>query len=48
MEIFLTACSSWTDVPWLKAYFTFVARDRKTGRAAKINPLLPGIYNNIS
>ena len=28
MEIHLSACSSWTDQPWLTALFTFVARDR--------------------
>ena len=40
MEIEMEACSSWTKKPWLRALFTFVARSRASGVAAKINPLL--------
>jgi len=41
MEIHMEACSTWTSEPWLGALFTFVARDRETGRARRINPLTP-------
>ena len=39
MEIGITAVSSWTSDPFMEAVFTFVARDRTTGRASRINPL---------
>jgi len=39
MEIGMKACATWTDVPFLEASFTFVARDPATNRAAAINPL---------
>ncbi|KAJ9459167.1 acyl-coenzyme A thioesterase [Diplonema papillatum] len=41
MEIEMQAISADTDLPWLKALFTFVARCRKSHRAVRINPLAP-------
>ncbi|GBG24277.1 Acyl-coenzyme A thioesterase 9, mitochondrial [Hondaea fermentalgiana] len=41
MEIKMQALSSWSQEPFLEALFTFVARDRVTGRARRINPLKP-------
>jgi len=40
MEIQMQAQTAGHDEPFLVALFTFVGRDRKTGRAAQINPLL--------
>jgi len=39
MEIRMIARSQWTEKPFMESYFTFVARNPKTGRAAQINPL---------
>eukprot|EP00401_Gymnodinium_catenatum_P028028 CAMPEP_0117581732 /NCGR_PEP_ID=MMETSP0784-20121206/66004_1 /TAXON_ID=39447 /ORGANISM="" /LENGTH=447 /DNA_ID=CAMNT_0005382103 /DNA_START=71 /DNA_END=1414 /DNA_ORIENTATION=+ len=39
MEIRMTAVATWTDKPFMESYFTFVARDPSTGKAAAINPL---------
>lgn len=39
MEISMRACSAWSDVPFMESYFTFVARDPKTNKAAQINAL---------
>lgn len=41
MEIQMQARSNWSDEPWLEALFTFVARDKNSGRARRINPLQP-------
>ena len=40
LEIDMQATSSWTKEPWLNATFTFVARDRATGKAATVNRLV--------
>lgn len=41
IEIMMTIRSDWAQEPWLQASFTFVARDRKTNKAANVNPLVP-------
>jgi len=41
MEIKLDANSDGSDSPWLTAYFTFVAVNKLTGKAQRINPLFP-------
>lgn len=40
MEIQMRAQASWSEKPFMESQFTFVARDKKTGRAAQINPLV--------
>lgn len=40
MEIRMRAHTSEREAPFMESLFTFVARDRATGKAAKINPLV--------
>lgn len=48
MEIGMSAVSSWSQTPWLTALFTFVARDKATGRAARVNPLQPSTPEELA
>lgn len=48
MEIGMRATAGWSDQPFMEALFTFVAREKKTGRAVQINPLVTSSPEHIA